>query len=62
MCTFCDALEQWVCDCCAIVPLGEACECGQVRTAAHDLSETIEVVFVDGEFNAPNRAARRRRR
>lgn len=58
MCMFCDALEQWVCDCGAVVALGRPCECGRRRDASHDESETVEVVF----FGLPNRASRRRRK
>ena len=55
---FCDALEQWVCDCGAVVAFGRPCECGRRRDASHDESETVEVVF----FGLPNRASRRRRK
>ncbi len=63
MCLFCDALEQWVCSCGAIVAIGERCECGERQSASSNETETVEIVFVgfDGadEF-PPNRAARRR--
>jgi hypothetical protein len=63
MCLFCDALEQWVCSCGAIVPIGAACECGERQSANSRETETVEIVFVgvdDWEEYAPNRAARRR--
>ena len=60
MCLFCDALEQWVCSCGAIVAIGAACECGQRQSASSDETETIEICFGwAGEYE-PNRAARRR--
>jgi hypothetical protein len=63
MCLFCDALEQWVCSCGAIVAVGERCECGEVQSASSKETESFEIVFVgfdDWEDYAPNRAARRR--
>jgi hypothetical protein len=54
MCLFCDALEQWVCSCGAIVAIGDRCECGERQSSSSNETESFEL--------PPNRAARRRRR
>ena len=59
MCTICDSLGQWVCDCSRINRIGEVCECGAVRDDSYVPCVSI---YVGGrDYQRMNRAQRRRR-
>ena len=54
MCKICDRLNQWVCECGAIVRVASKCEmCGAERTG----EEVGVLVYLEDE--RPNRATRR---
>lgn len=57
MCSVCDDLGQWVCDCSRIVPIGEACVCGSVRA---DTYVPCISIFIGSEFG--NREQRRKKK